>query len=73
MTCDWVMWMPLPGMASWPEMFPTMVTSRPSRIHTVPSPMTIIQCHWDHGSRSSLAGTLVVILPVSTWLILSLR
>ena len=39
----WVMWMPLPGLLICPEMFPTMVTSRPSRIQTVPRPITILQ------------------------------
>src|SRR5579859_2085601 len=43
-----------------------MVTSRPSRIQTVPRPITIIQCHRDQGSRSRRAGTLVVTVPVST-------
>ncbi len=62
----WVMWMPLPGMLIWPEIWPTIVTSRPSRIQTVPSPMMIIQCHRDQGSRSSRAGTLVLIVPVCT-------
>src|SRR5690606_26882140 len=57
---------PLPGLASCGVRLPTMVTSRPSRIQTVPSPMTIIQCQRDQGSRSSLAGTLVVMVPVST-------
>jgi hypothetical protein len=64
--CPWVMSMPLPGLLICPEMFPTMVTSRPSRIQTVPSPIMIIQCHRDHGSRSSRAGTLVVTVPVWT-------
>ena len=63
-TCAWVMSMPLPGLLSWPEMLPTMVTSRPSRIQTVPSPITIIQCQRDQGSRSSRAGTFVVTVPV---------
>ncbi len=31
---------------------PTMVTSSPSRIQTVPSPITISQCHRAHGSRT---------------------
>jgi hypothetical protein len=55
---------PLPGCENCPEMLPTIVTSRPSSIHTVPSPMMIIQCHRDQGSRSSRAGTLVVTVPV---------
>ena len=60
----WVMSMPLPGLLICPEMFPTMVTSRPSRIQTVPRPITIIQCHRDQGSRSRRDGTLVVTVPV---------
>src|SRR3954454_11765517 len=35
---------------------PTIVTSSPSRIHTVPSPTTTSQCHFDQGRRSSRAG-----------------
>ena len=46
-----------------------MVTSRPSRIHTVPSPITTSQCQRAHGSRSSRAGMSVVMRPVSTSLI----
>ena len=38
---------------------PTIATSRPSRIQTVPSPMTTIQWKRDQGSRSSRAGTRV--------------
>ena len=60
----WVMSMPLPGLLSCPEMLPTIVTSRPSRIQTVPRPITIIQCHRDQGSRSRRAGTFVVTVPV---------
>src|SRR5215469_10682603 len=55
---------PAAGCDSWPEMLPTIVTSRPSSIQTVPSPITIIQCHRDQGSRSRRAGTLVVTAPV---------
>src|SRR4051812_4864256 len=47
---------------------PTIVTSRPSRIQTVPSPITMTQCHRAQGSRSSLAGMSVLIWPVSTLL-----
>src|SRR4051794_11774039 len=35
---------------------PTIVTSSPSRIHTVPSPSTTSQCQPLHGSRSIRAG-----------------
>jgi len=45
---------------------PTIVTSMPSRIHTVPSPITISQCQRAHGNRSIRAGMSVVIRPVST-------
>ena len=38
---------------------PTMVTSSPSSIQTVPSPTKTSQCHLDHGRRSSRAGTSV--------------
>ncbi|MFD3679946.1 hypothetical protein [Streptomyces sp. NPDC058613] len=41
-----------------------MVTSRPTGTHTVPSPITVIQCHRDQGSRTSRAGTFVVTVPV---------
>src|SRR3954471_6553263 len=48
------------------EIVPTIVTSRPSRIHTVPSPTSTIQCQRDPGSRSSRAGIRVsTILPVA--------
>src|SRR4051794_28685320 len=56
---------PLPFSASRGAMLPTIVTSRPSRIHTVPRPITIVQCQRDHGSRSSRAGTEVSIVFVS--------
>jgi len=47
-------------------MEPMIVTSRPSRIHTAPRPMRIDQCQRDQGSRSSRAGMLVLMRPVST-------
>ena len=53
--------MPLPSSVSRWAMLPTIVTSSPSRIQTVPSPMTIIQWKLDHGSRSRRAGILVSI------------
>ena len=60
--------MPRPVLAGFSasDIDPTMVTSSPSRIHTVPRPITIIQCHRAQGSRSSRAGMSVVIWPVST-------
>ena len=57
--------MPLPLAEIAPAIDPTIVTSSPSRIHTVPSPIRIFQCHRDHGSRSSRAGMLVSIVPSS--------
>lgn len=45
-----------PPSAIRPAMLPTMVTSSPSRIQTVPRPMTIRQCQRDQGSRSRRAG-----------------
>ena len=45
---------------------PTMVTSSPSRIQTVPRPTTMSQCHRAHGSRSIRAGMSVVIRFSST-------
>src|SRR4051812_1310188 len=45
---------------------PTIVTSRPSRIHTVPRPITISQCQRTQGSLSIRAGMSVSIRPVST-------
>src|SRR5215217_5612993 len=53
---------PEPSSVSRPPMAPTIVTARPSRIHTVPSPMTTIQCHLDHGNRSIRAGMSVSIV-----------
>src|SRR3954447_16870842 len=47
-------------------MAPTIVTANPSRIHTVPRPMMIIQCHRDHGSRSIRAGMSVSIVRSET-------
>jgi hypothetical protein len=38
---------PLSGSVRRLAMAPTMVTSRPSRIQTVPRPITISQCHRD--------------------------
>src|SRR4051794_9526312 len=35
---------------------PTIVTSKPSRIHVIPSAMTTSQCHRLQGSRSSRRG-----------------
>jgi hypothetical protein len=55
-TCAAVSSRPLPCSLKRPPMAPTMVTARPSRIQTVPSPITTIQCHLDHGNRSMRAG-----------------
>jgi hypothetical protein len=58
--------MPLPFSLRRPPIAPTMVTCRPSRIQTVPSPTTTI--HWNraHGSRSIRAGIFVSIVRSST-------
>ena len=56
--------MPLPASVSREATEPTIVTSSPSRIHTVPRPMTISQWKRAHGSRSSRAGMSVSIVPV---------
>src|SRR5689334_15163518 len=50
---------PLPGSIIRAATAPTIVTSRPSRIHTAPRPITIRQWNRDHGSRSSRAGIAV--------------
>src|SRR5919206_3707993 len=55
--------MPLPDSVIREATLPTIVTSRPSRIHTVPRPMTTIQWNLAQGSRSSRAGTRVLIAP----------
>ena len=57
------MLMPLPFAEIAPAIDPTIVTSSPSRIHTVPSPIRILQCQRDQGRRSSRAGILVSIVP----------
>ena len=57
---------PVPSGLRASDSEPTIVTSMPSRIHTVPRPSTITQCHRAQGSRSIRAGMLVVIRPVST-------
>ena len=43
-------------------MAPTMVTSSPSRIHTVPRPTTTSQWNFDQGRRSIRAGMVVRIV-----------
>src|ERR1700709_1318864 len=45
-------------------MLPTIVTSRPSRIQTVPSPTTIIQWKLDQGRRSRREGTRVLTVSI---------
>ena len=57
---------PVPSGFSAALSEPTMVTSSPSRIQTVPRPMTTSQCHLAQGNRSILAGMSVVMRPVST-------
>ncbi|HMJ03159.1 MAG TPA: hypothetical protein VK506_09460, partial [Conexibacter sp.] len=53
--------MPLPASVIRGAIAPTTVTWMPSRIQTVPNPITMRQCHRDHGKRSSRAGTSVSI------------
>jgi hypothetical protein len=55
--------MPLPFSVSRAATLPTIVTSSPSRIHTVPRPITTRQWKRDHGSRSRRAGICVVTRP----------
>src|SRR5215216_7639080 len=57
---------PLPSSVRRPPMAPTIVTARPSRIQTVPSPITTIQCHLDQGNRSILAGIWVSMVRSAT-------
>src|SRR5690348_17314050 len=59
--------MPLPFSVSRDEIEPTIVTSRPSRIHTVPRPMTTRQWNRDQGRRSRRAGICVLMTP---WMVL---
>ena len=54
--------MPLPDSVRRGAIAPTIVTSSPSRIQTVPRPMTILQWKRDHGRRSMRAGMLVRIV-----------
>ena len=61
---------PLPFVVSWVATDPTIVTSSPSRIQTVPRPITTIQWNVDHGRRSSRAGMRVSI--VSEWSLIAL-
>src|SRR5581483_5051201 len=57
---------PLPFSVRRDAIEPTIVTSSPSRIQTVPRPMTTSQWKRDHGSRSRRPGTFVSTMPVST-------
>ena len=57
--------MPLPVSVSRAAIAPTIVTSSPSRIQTVPRPITTIQWNRDQGRRSSRAGMRVRIVPGS--------
>src|SRR5579884_2668287 len=57
---------PLPFSVSREAIEPTIVTSSPSRIQTVPRPMTTSQWKRDHGSRSRRPGMFVSMTPVWT-------
>ena len=61
-----VRWIPLPRSVSREAIEPTIVTSRPSRIQTVPSPITTSQWKRAHGRRSSRAGISVSTVSVVT-------
>jgi hypothetical protein len=61
-TWDSVSSIPKPFSVRRLAIVPTIVTSRPSRIHTAPSPMTTSQCHLAHGRRSMRAGMSVSIV-----------
>ena len=54
---------PLSGSVRRLAIAPTMVTSSPARIQTVPSPITTSQCHRAQGSRSSRPGIRVSMTP----------
>src|SRR3954452_536415 len=54
--------MPLPFSVSRGAIAPTIVTSSPSRIHTVPSPPTTSQWNRAQGSRSSRPGMFVLMV-----------
>jgi len=47
------------GFVSMLAIAPTIVTSRPSRIHVIPSPITTFPCQRLHGSLSNRAGIIV--------------
>jgi hypothetical protein len=63
---------PLPCSVSRAPTDPTIVTSSPSRIQTVPSAATIVQWKLDHGNRSSRAGIFVRIVPSETGVLIDL-
>src|SRR5271157_75192 len=52
---------PAPGSEMRPEIAPTIVTSSPSRIQTIPRPMITRQWNEDQGRRSRRAGMSVSI------------
>src|SRR3954466_11732214 len=58
---------PLPFSVRRDEIEPTIVTSSPSRIQTVPRPITTRQWNRDHGRRSRRAGIRVLRTP---WIVL---
>ncbi len=58
----WLSARPLSSSVSRAAIEPTIVTSRPSRIQTVPRPMITSQWNLDHGRRSSRAGMRVSIV-----------
>ena len=67
--CPAVSSIPLPFSVIRDATEPTIVTSSPSRIQTVPRPMTTSQWNLDQGNRSSRAGIRVSI--VSVWTLMA--
>src|SRR5690606_14818458 len=64
-TCASVIARPLPGSVMRDPIAPTIVTSRPSRIHTLPRPARISQCQRAQGRRARRAGMSVVTLLIT--------
>ena len=65
-TCELLSPSPLPSEVSRAPIASTIVTSSPSRIQTVPRPITTRQWKRDQGRRSSRAGTWVSTVPSVT-------
>src|SRR3954451_7429766 len=70
-TCESLRARPLALSVSRAPIEPTIVTSRPSRIHTVPRPMITRQWNRDQGRRSRRAGICVSTVP--SWTLALIR